>query len=281
MDKFEGGMYFFVKNVEFSSFNQIINNVNLKILEHGFLNAGRDWNFPGLSSPFNRLYFVTSGNATITNKYNNIELKSGNVYLVPLYNTYDYICNSELQKFYIHFRIELISGHDLFEGSKECLYFPYDPNKLNELLSGARDGHIGNLIKCKGILLEYIGRFITAQSGRVSDQVKLASKYSELYEYVKSNCFADLRVTNIAEYLNTSVSNLSKKFKNDTGLSLKKYIDSKIVQKAQEMLLTTNMSVKEVSRELKFLDEFHFSRFFKNRTGISPNKYRQRNNSFK
>jgi len=61
MDKFEGGMYFFVKNIEFNSFNQIINSVNLKILEHGLLNAGKDWNFPGLNSPFNRLYFVISG----------------------------------------------------------------------------------------------------------------------------------------------------------------------------------------------------------------------------
>jgi hypothetical protein len=54
-----------MRNIEYESFNDVINTVHLKILEHGHLYAGTDWKFLQLSSPFNRLYFVIKGDARI------------------------------------------------------------------------------------------------------------------------------------------------------------------------------------------------------------------------
>lgn len=281
MDFIERSMHFFVENQEFGSFNQIINSINLKVLEHGYLRTGTEWNFMDLSSPFNRLYFVLSGRGHIRNEQNQVALTGGNAYLVPLYNSYDYVCEDYLVKFYIHFRMELIPGHDLFEGSKACGVLPVEGDVITGLIESARDGSVGEIAKCKGILLTYIGKFMEFNSYDIGEQIKLASKYAALYGYVKDNCSARLRVKEIAEHLNMTVTNLSKAFKADTGRTLKSYIDSKMVQKAQELLLTTSLPVKDVAFRLDFNDEFHFSRFFKNHTGISPNKYRQRSNTFK
>lgn len=274
-------MYFFVKNIEFDSFNEVINDISLKILEHGHLYAGEDWKFYGLSSPFNRLYFMISGSAVIKDDNYSVELQKGNVYLVPLYKTYDYVCDSKLHMFYIHFRVELFPGHDLFEDITGCASLPMDLKLIKELVSSAENGQINDLIKCKGIFLANIARFLKPHAGKLGEQIRLTSKYAGVYEYIKNNCFADLRIKNIANHFNIPVSNLSKNFKNDTGLTLKKYIDDKLVQKAQEKLLATDLAVKDIAYELKFLDEFHFSRFFKKRVGISPNHYRQRNNTYK
>jgi len=271
-----------VENIEFDPFAQVVNNINLNIVEHGYLHAGKEWNFGNLSSPFNRLYFVISGNGHIKNELNDLTLEGGHVYLIPLNNKCDYSCDSELNKFYIHFRVELIPGQDLFDDLKAFISMPVDMEVVDELICLAQSGKIGDIVKAKGILLEFIGNIISQyHPDAINDQMKMANKYIDLYAYIKANSFADLRVKNIAKHLKMPVTNLSKNFKNDTGLTLKKYIDSKIIQKAQELLLTSTLPVKNISYELHFLDEFHFSRFFKNKTGFSPNNYRQRSNNFK
>ena len=275
------GACIFLINREFDNFNEKINNLNLKILEHGCLNAGNDWNFHSLRSPFNRLYFVISGKAYIKNKDNDIELKSGYIYLVPLNNTYDYTCNSYLNKFYIHFRLELLPGQDLFEGWSNCSYVPIDVNKIKELVEYAKSNQISELIKCKSIFLKYLSDFIKPQAAKLQEQMRISAKYAPIYRYILDNCFADLRVTDIAKNFNMQMSTLSKNFKNDTGLTLKRFIDNKIIQKAQEQLLLTSLPVKDIAFSLKFLDEFHFSKFFKKHVGICPNSYRQRNNTYK
>jgi AraC-like DNA-binding protein len=268
-------------NIEFKFFNDFINKVQFKILEHGYLKAGSDWKFMQLSSPFNRLYFVLKGTAGIHCGSEHIRLEPGKMYLIPLNNTCDYICSNILNKFYIHFRLEFIPGHDLFEGYKPCEGLPFEEYLVRELIDSGRQGDINGLLNCKGILLSCISRFIQENSEHLQEQIKLSSKYEKLYGYIMNNCNAELRVTEIARYMNLPLVNLSKNFKNDMGTTLKKFLDGKIIQKAEEMLLVTDKAVKEIAFELKFSDEFHFSRFFKRYTGLSPSLYRQRNNTFK
>ncbi len=293
MDIFESRMCVFVKNVEFSYFNRILNCIDIKILEHGHLKAGSEWRFGDLSSPFNRLYFVISGSAKIKNKNNDILMKPGNAYLTPLYESFNYECEKYIEKFYIHFRMEIIPGHDVFVGQKECLEIPAKMDDVNSLIriGNSVDDYItddaegksdlGSMIMCKGILMQYIGGLISKTNVNINEQISFSGKYYTVYDYIQNNCVASLRVQDIADHLNISISNLSKSFKNDTGLTLKRYIEDKIVARAQEMLLVTNRTVKDVATRLEFSDEYHFSRFFKNRTGISPSKYRQRSNTYK
>ncbi len=80
----------FLKNEEFHNFNNIINNLNLKILEHGLLTTDSEWEFKQLAYPFNRLYFVLYGRAKIQNAQNDIKLKIRNalaLFLIDLYKT--------------------------------------------------------------------------------------------------------------------------------------------------------------------------------------------------
>ncbi len=268
-------------NREFENFNEMVNNLNLKVLEHGYLEAGNDWNFFSLRSPFNRLYFVLGGQAYVKNEQNNVELKGGHAYLIPLNNTYDYTCDSYLNKFYIHFRLELLPGQDLFEGCGSCSCIPVDAGAMDELVESAKSSQISGLIKCKSLLLQYLSEFVQPHSDNLREQMKISAKYAPIYEYILEHCFADLRVTDIARNYNMSISALSKSFKNDTGLTLKRLIDNKIIQKAQEKLLLTALPVKDIAFQLRFVDEFHFSAFFKKHVGIPPNAYRQRNNTYK
>jgi AraC-like DNA-binding protein len=270
-----------MKNIEFESFNSVINAVQLTILEHGHLFASTDWKFLNLSSPFNRLYFIVKGNAYVRCGEKDIVLEPGNMYLIPLNNTCDYICEDYLEKFYIHFRLEMVPGHDLFEGYDQCTGIPFDITIVEQLISSGEQGSIENLIKSKGILLSSIAAFMKRTCYSLDGKLGVSLKYHGLYKYINDHCSAALRVSKIAEYFNVSASNLSTKFRKDMGLTLKKYLDKKVIQKAQEELLITNKTIKEIAYDLQFNDEFHFSRCFKRYVGVSPSQYRKRSNTYK
>ncbi len=41
------------------------------------------------------------------------------------------------------------------------------------------------------------------------------------------------------------------------------------------LLLNSDLKIKEVASQLRFFDEFHFSRFFRSANGLAPLQYRR------
>ena len=79
----------------------------------------------------------------------------------------------------------------------------------------------------------------------------------------------------IARRLNTGYSNFRKIFKRFTGLAPGQYQLQLRIQKAREMIASTNKTIKEISYLLGFESNFYFSKHFKKKTGLTPNQYRQ------
>ena len=68
---------------------------------------------------------------------------------------------------------------------------------------------------------------------------------------------------------------LRKRFKRSTGLAPKEYFLLLKINRAKELLMNPTLSVKEISQQLGFSDQYYFSRLFKHRTGTSPLHYRR------
>jgi hypothetical protein len=68
-----------MKNIKFDLLEIFINNFNIDILEHGHLYAYNNWKHYGVTSPFNRLYYILDGSACLRNHNESIILKPGNV----------------------------------------------------------------------------------------------------------------------------------------------------------------------------------------------------------
>ena len=77
-----------------------------------------------------------------------------------------------------------------------------------------------------------------------------------------------------AELLNISIKTLGRIVKNHFQRTLTEIISERIVMEAKRELNLTSKTVKEIAFYLGFDDEHHFSRYFKNKTGASPQSYR-------
>lgn len=79
----------------------------------------------------------------------------------------------------------------------------------------------------------------------------------------------------IADQLNVSANYLSDLLRSLTGLNTQQHIHNKLIDKAKEILSTTNYSVSEIAYQLGFDYPQSFSRIFKSKTKLTPLEFRQ------
>lgn len=80
-----------------------------------------------------------------------------------------------------------------------------------------------------------------------------------------------------AEQLNLSANYFGDLVKKETGKSAQEYIQAKVIHVAKERIFDINKSVSEIAYDLGFKYPQHFTRLFKQRTGVTPNEYRSSN----
>ncbi len=263
-----------MKNLHYDNFQILFNNMVIKMLEHGHLYADQNWTPKEVRSPFNRLYFIFDGEGYLLDEgLNRVPLEKGFIYLIPVDSTYHYRCDTYMEKFYIHFQLEYLPGHDLFSFNKTCTRLPMDSIDVPSMMRMAESADITDHMLFKSRLLELLSLF-TQKTEITYSQINTYIRYNPIFEYVDNNCFITLDIAEIAEVFGLNVNTLRINFKKDMGITLKKYIDLKILEKIQNRLIYSRMTLKEIAWQFRFSDEFYLSRFFKKYTGISPKQYK-------
>jgi AraC-like DNA-binding protein len=90
------------------------------------------------------------------------------------------------------------------------------------------------------------------------------------------NLARPLDIEEFARELNLDYPSFRRLFKDYTGLSPYQYFLQLKIHRARHLLQEGNLSVKEVSYELSFDNQYYFSRIFKKKTGRSPSEWQRR-----
>ena len=98
--------------------------------------------------------------------------------------------------------------------------------------------------------------------------------YHQFRRLLNANFKSQKKVKEYAEALMISEKQLNEIVSKKTGLSCSHLIYKQIVLEAKR-LLNQGKSSKEVAYELCFDDPAHFSKFFKNQSGISPSEFQK------
>jgi two-component system response regulator YesN len=113
------------------------------------------------------------------------------------------------------------------------------------------------------------------KAGRDSQPVKVPAMVRAVADYVAANLSRPIRLQDVANAVFVSPYHLSRTFKQLTGQSLVDYIQDQRLAKAEEILLTTELTITEVAGLAGFSDAAYFATCFKNRTGCSPMQFRK------
>ena len=252
-----------------------INHIRLMLLHFGYATVEREWTGKNYNPDFSRLYYIMSGNASVTgNDGVRVILSEGNWYLIPAGYSFSYENKAEMKHIYFHIKLCDVDGLDLLSSCTHPLEWKSGNDKTGlfmDCLGGS--GIYEELAVCSevyGILLAIIKKYgIKIETDRLSPCIVKAVKY------IRQNLSVQLTLPEIAENIYVSKSTLTKRFKSELSKSVGEYINDTIMFEASQLLLKSNMSVLDVSEKFGFSDQFYFSRRFRQKFGIPPREYRK------
>lgn len=123
--------------------------------------------------------------------------------------------------------------------------------------------HQGIHIACEthARLSELLGRVKTARFREMMERAALHVDY-------------ELNVDYLVRRSGLTRSHFSRAFTAETGMTPVRFVMDLKLGKAKTLLLSSDMSVKEIARECGFFDTAHFSRQFVRFTGLTPTVFR-------
>lgn len=94
--------------------------------------------------------------------------------------------------------------------------------------------------------------------------------------HIESDVAGALDTAELAALVNLSASRFRHLFKEETGRTINQYVRGRRLERAEFLLRTTFLSIKEVMKQSGVSSMSHFVPYFKKRYGVSPSGYRKK-----
>ena len=98
---------------------------------------------------------------------------------------------------------------------------------------------------------------------------------NQIKKYIVDNLGGDTSLYNLAEQVHFSQEYLLRIFKKKEGVTILQYINDLKLSAAKQLLAEKKLSVKEIADQLGFTSQGYFGRFFRAKTGLTPNAFRE------
>lgn len=94
-------------------------------------------------------------------------------------------------------------------------------------------------------------------------------------QWLRDNLSQGASIAELAEQFGLSPRTLNRRFRQATGSSPQQWLQRLRVSEARDLLRHSNLSLSEIAWQLGFQDVSHFGKLFRERSGMSPGRYRQ------
>ena len=281
---------------------QSIDQLHLLILNVGLAIHNADWNWRNVNSPFTRLYYVTEGAARILLPTGIQELKPDHLYLVPSFTTHSYLCDTHFVHYYLHIYEDHQSESSILEdfsfpteipagdlelplikrlcGINPTMQLPqsdptsYDnnPTLIKNIIKN-KQRTFCDKVESRGIVYQLMARFLKDSQPKteINDD-----RIQKVLSYIRKNIYKTIDIDSLAAISCLSKDHFIRLFKKEINNTPLQYINQKKIEKAQLILITDSMPVKNISYLLAYEDHSYFNRLFKKLTGVTPQQYRDR-----
>ena len=281
-------------NLQVEQMHPLVLNVGLAV-------HNADWNWKNVNSPFTRLYYVTEGSAQIELPDGIYTLSPKHMYFIPAFTIHTNICKSNFVHYYLHiyedhysdndwldhwkFPVEIeatdldlalfkrlceINPHMTLQKSDPTTY-DNNPTLMQNLIKN-RQRAFCDKVESRGIVFQLLSRFFKQGQSKIEME---DNRIAKTVLYIRKHLNEAIELEKLAEISCLSKDHFIRLFKKELGTTPLQYINQKKIEKAQLLLTTEELAVKEIAFQLAFEDYSYFNRLFKKITGVTPQEYRR------
>jgi AraC-like DNA-binding protein len=275
----------------------VIDNLNIILLCGGHHVCDRSWNKAASElDQCYKIYFPVRGEAKLVIDGEEMPIRSGSVYLISGFHIENQYCKKEMEVYWLHFMPESLELRHVLSQVPPFLAWDADrnflgrdglhaidaifgaPRKLNELKNIPRTTVDASLLmKINSIILYLLSDVL----GRAPAQDVLGDdltvrRLKPSIDFMNNNLRNPPSLAEIAEQSQLAPNYFHRLFRKTFGVTPLHYMTRKRLDVAKHLLATSQMSVKEVAKQMGFENEFYFSRVFRKNLNITPSEFRKR-----
>lgn len=113
------------------------------------------------------------------------------------------------------------------------------------------------------------------QNSKIEITRPLLDRYDRILNFILENYNRQIQISEVAKKENISETRLSHFWKDVTGLSFQSTVTQLKMFKARELIVSSDLSIQEISILCGFIEKTHFYKHFKEQYKVSPQKYRE------
>lgn len=230
------------------------------------------------SLPHDRLICIldSDGESSFQDAEETIRLTAGTAVLVPAFHELIHNQNDTMHLLSIHFSLELYCGIDLL-AQKKRLWHEVNPDRIRRIRRMTeKPDRLRLTANLRLLCWDAVIRALDTSPELEKTVLPSYARYEPLFQFLLRNCHAGIDVGRMADELRMNKETFIKNFIRDTGQPPKQFFNRLLVSRAVRLLSGTDSTIREIALELRFCNEFYFSRFFKKHLGLSPRDYRKR-----
>lgn len=208
-----------------------------------------------------------------------LDLKPGKAYFLPGNTPVERRCQERGRVLYLTFRCEWLPGVDPLLDWPDRTPTAIGPCSMKEWESWRKSDwytDANRLLQLHAQLENWLAAVLPSLNALIDRHLKTHARFEPVFKLVEEKLGADLRITELAKAHGTTLHAFSMAFSSNTNTTPKEYLNRRLNQEAIQLVIGTDLKIKEIAERLRFTDEFYFSRFFLKLNGAAPSQYRTR-----
>lgn len=107
------------------------------------------------------------------------------------------------------------------------------------------------------------------------DRVNQFQQLAEAILHLEQHYAEEISTETLARLAGLSITHFNRRFSEMFRMSPHRFLQALRIQRAQHLLATTTLAISEIAVQTGFYDQSHFTRSFRQVTGLTPRAYRQ------
>lgn len=267
-------------------------------ISSGKFTAGKDWMHKPMFHNGNfEIIIVIKGTLYMQVDDNHYELNANDVFALPPYHhLHGYkVSPEDTQYFWFHFftkpnglkvvdlERENIKPLDLFDSQIAVLPLIFNLQSVEKEFVLAKQildvssNHYFTSLSIDYLLTELLIQLSEDYYQKVVGPplTENAARVDSIKSWIRANLSESLRVNSVAEAFDLNPHYLVRIFKQQTNQTVIQYINELKVNKANELLVRTNLPIKQIAGMAYYSDEKRFMKVYKKHTSLTPSQFRR------